>query len=344
MKDPACLFFISDWLTSTSEMDADCRGWYLNLMLHNYDKKDLPNDVEKLAVLANVKFSEYERFKQVFEQVLKQKFEQTENNRLTNLRTQTILKNREIFSDKRSEAGKLSYLMRYMSKNYAVEYKNNSLRYYIKNNIDTNIDIKNKQVLKQVFEHLFKLYRNENENIYISNKEELNKDTTTVSKEEGSSLKGGMGGKLAQGGIAFGIAGNFDDQSKDVIVPLSKIIEINFSDTEIYKSVCEYFNLSEIRNMNEIFLLHRFLVMRNNKGDLPEFEKQFPAYVEYKKRTNQIKHSFSKFIGDLHEDDGGWKLRDWKFELENMQPKNGVQSKIQKQDFFTNNPYYNELS
>jgi hypothetical protein len=78
---------------------------------------------------------------------------------------------------------------------------------------------------------------------------------------------------------------------------------------------------------------------------LPEFEKQFPAYKEYKKRTNQIKHSFSKFIGDLHLDDGGWKLRDWKFELEAMQSKNtGTPAKIQKQDFFTNNPYYNELS
>ena len=74
MKDPAVLFYINDWLSSTAEMDADVRGWYLNLLLHNYDKKTLPNNVEKLAVLCNVKFSEYERFKQVFEQVLKQKF------------------------------------------------------------------------------------------------------------------------------------------------------------------------------------------------------------------------------------------------------------------------------
>ena len=78
-KDPAVLFYINDWLTSTAEMDADCRGWYLNLLLHNYDKKSLPNDLEKLAVLCNVKFSEYGRFKQVFEHVLKQKFEQIEN-------------------------------------------------------------------------------------------------------------------------------------------------------------------------------------------------------------------------------------------------------------------------
>lgn len=162
MKDPAVLFYINDWLTSTAEMDADVRGWYLNLLLHNYDKTDLPNDVEKLAVLCNVKFSEYERFKQVFEQVLKQKFEHTENNRLTNLRTNDILKNREIFKYKRSNAGKVSYVMKYLAKNYNKEYKIKALKEYVKDNFDYDIDLKNEQVLKQVFEQVFELYRNEN--------------------------------------------------------------------------------------------------------------------------------------------------------------------------------------
>lgn len=173
-KDPAVLFYINDWLTSTAEMDADVRGWYLNLLLHNYDKTDLPNDVEKLAVLCNVKFSEYERFKQVFEQVLKQKFEQTENNRLTNLRTNDILKNREIFKDKRSNAGKVSYVMKYLAKNYNKEYRIKALKEYVKDNFDYDIDLKNEQVLKQVFEQVFELYRNENEsNNYLDNNIEL---------------------------------------------------------------------------------------------------------------------------------------------------------------------------
>ena len=174
MKDPAVLFYINDWLTSTAEMDADVRGWYLNLLLHNYDKTDLPNDVEKLAVLCNVKFSEYERFKQVFEQVLKQKFEQNENNRLTNLRTNDILKNREIFKDKRSNAGKVSYVMKYLAKNYNKEYRIKALKEYVKDNFDYEIDLKNEQMLKQVFEQVFELYRNENEsNNYINNNIEL---------------------------------------------------------------------------------------------------------------------------------------------------------------------------
>lgn len=174
MKDPAVLFYINDWLTSTAEMDADVRGWYLNLLLHNYDKTDLPNDVEKLAVLCNVKFSEYERFKQVFEQVLKHKFEQNENNRLTNLRTNDILKNREIFKDKRSNAGKVSYVMKYFAKNYNKEYRIKSIKEFVKENFDYEIDLKNEQMLKQVFEQVFELYRNENEsNNFINNNIEL---------------------------------------------------------------------------------------------------------------------------------------------------------------------------
>lgn len=162
-KDPAVLFYINDWLTSTAEMDADCRGWYLNLILHNYDKKTLPNDIEKLAVLCNVKFSEFERFKQVFEHVLKHKFEHIDDNRISNLKTQDILKSRENFKDKRSTAGKVSYVMKYLAKNYSKEYKNKSLVLFIKENFDYNIDLKNEQMIKHMFEHMFELYINENE-------------------------------------------------------------------------------------------------------------------------------------------------------------------------------------
>jgi hypothetical protein len=164
MKDPAVLFYISDWITSTSEMDADCRGWYLNLILHNYDKKSLPNDMEKLAVLAGVKFSEFKRFEQVFKQVLEQKFEQIENNRLTNPKTFEILQSRKLFKEKRSASGKMSYLMRYFAKNYRKQYEDVDLKNFVRESINLDIDTKNEQVIEQVFEHLFELYRNENEN------------------------------------------------------------------------------------------------------------------------------------------------------------------------------------
>lgn len=167
-KDPAVLFYPSNWLTSTAEMDADCVGWYLNLILHNYDKGDLPNDVENLAKLANVKFSEFNRFKQVFEQVLSKKFDLLENGRLSNLKTQQILRSRELFKDKRSNAGKISYLMRFFEDNYKNEYKDNKLKYFVKDNLDLDIDTKNRTLVQNMFEQIFELYINININENIN--------------------------------------------------------------------------------------------------------------------------------------------------------------------------------
>lgn len=170
MKDPAVLFYTGDWLKATAEMDADCRGWYLNLILHNYDKKSLPNDIESLALLAGVKFSEYKRFEYVFEQVLKHKFKQTDEGRISNETTDHVLRSREIFQSKRSDAGKMSYLMKFFAKNYIKEHKDNKLHNFVKFHIDLSVDTKNEQMIKKMFEHLFELYKNENKNSsYIEN-------------------------------------------------------------------------------------------------------------------------------------------------------------------------------
>jgi len=160
MKDPAALLYIDTWLSSTAGMDADCRGWYLNLLLHQYDKKELPNDIETLAVLANVKFSEFERFKQVFEQVLRQKFEQNESGNLENPQASEIIRKRETFKDKRSNSGTIGYIIKVAK---AEVSKKEGFLEYVKENVDiNNTNTKDKQVLKQVLEHLLKLYKNEN--------------------------------------------------------------------------------------------------------------------------------------------------------------------------------------
>ena len=190
MKDPAVLFFINDWLTSTSEMDADCRGWYLNLILHNYDKGDLPNDIEKLAVLSGVKFSEFERFKQVFEHVLRQKFELKIDGRLCNSKTQNILKSRELFKEKRSDAGKKSYLMKYFYANFPKEAKNKKMLKFVIENINLSIDTKNQTEIEHMFKHLFELYINENEienkdiNINVDENNLIQKPKIEIEKSE----------------------------------------------------------------------------------------------------------------------------------------------------------------
>ena len=161
-KDPAALFFIDTWLSATAEMDSDVRGWYLNLILHQYDKKDLPNDAEKLAVLAGVKFSEFERFKQVLEHVLMQKFKLNESGRLENAYAKSIIEGREKFKDVRSKSGNIGVVIK-----IALSIKGFKEKYIerLKQDLFTmNEEEINKHKDKQMLEQMLKLYINENGN------------------------------------------------------------------------------------------------------------------------------------------------------------------------------------
>jgi len=164
LKDPAVLFYIDTWLSATAEMDSDVRGWYLNLILHNYDKKSLPNDIEKLALLAGVKFSEFERFKQMFEQVLKQKFKQNDEGRLENDYTKNILQAREQFKDKRAKSGTIGYIVKLANTIKGIKDKQiASLKEHLYTlEIEEIEKYKDKQVLEQMLEQMLKLYINKN--------------------------------------------------------------------------------------------------------------------------------------------------------------------------------------
>lgn len=168
-KDPACLFFIDKWLVATKEMKAPVRGWYLNLILHQFDKGDLPTDIEELANLADVRFSEFDLFQQEFQQVLQHKFQPNGNGRLENAYATQILKGREAFKEKREAAGRMSSFIKYVRANLCQD--ENTLA-WVKKNVDLkNVDLTNKDMLQQVFQHMLQLYINVNVNAII-NKEE----------------------------------------------------------------------------------------------------------------------------------------------------------------------------
>jgi len=159
-KDPAALLYIDNWLVSTKCMKADERGWYLNLVLHQYDKGELPYDIEELANLADVRISEFERFKQAWEQVLKHKFKQNENGNLENPNAKEIIRSRENFKDKRSASGKIGYIVKFAINELKATQEQIE---FIKSNINIDeIDTKNEQVLKQMLEQIIKLYINGN--------------------------------------------------------------------------------------------------------------------------------------------------------------------------------------
>lgn len=166
MKDPAALMYIDKYLSATAEMDADCVGWYTKLIMHQYDKKDLPNDIEKLAALCNVKFSEFKRFEQVFEQVLKQKFIQNDNGRLEQEFAKEILIKRQNFTNKRSKSGSVGYIIKlFKSESLNNIYDYDKVKKYLYSlEVEKLEEAKNKQMLKQMLKQNDKLYINVNEN------------------------------------------------------------------------------------------------------------------------------------------------------------------------------------
>ncbi len=84
-------FFFREWIVSTAGMDPDIRGWYINLLCHQADKQCLPNEIEKLADLAGVTISQYDRFRECFKHTLSAKFKLNDNGMLENLKLKSII-------------------------------------------------------------------------------------------------------------------------------------------------------------------------------------------------------------------------------------------------------------
>jgi hypothetical protein len=106
-------------------MDAATRGYYMDMILHQFDSGSIPNNLEEIANICRVRISEFDKFKQVFEQVLKHKFELNDTGRLENPFASEIIRKRELFKSKRSSAGKLSYLVQYGKRELKLKIKRN---------------------------------------------------------------------------------------------------------------------------------------------------------------------------------------------------------------------------
>lgn len=159
-KDPAALMYISNYLTTTAEMPGDALGWYTRLIMHHYDKGSLPVSIEKLATLANVSFSEFDRFKEVFKDYLEVLFVKNGEDRLINIETVNILEARASYKDEKSGGGKLGVFIKFLRKNYT---KDEKLLSFIKDNVEMTelLDDNNmliKEVFKEVFDKKVKLY------------------------------------------------------------------------------------------------------------------------------------------------------------------------------------------
>lgn len=86
---------------------------------------------------------------------------------------------------------------------------------------------------------------------------------------------------------------------------------------ELVNQVAVYFGFTETANFDKIRIIHDFLGVLTHTGKDEYFEKQITAYAEYKRLSEEIKHSFSNFIGTAKELylDGGWNAENWEDKL-----------------------------
>ena len=120
-KDPAFLMYYKQWIVSTAGWDADIRGWYVNLLCHQADKPDgLPNDLESLAELAGVKFSQFERFSECWKRTLEAKFKANEQGKLYNDTQKKVIDNRSAFSEKQARRGLIGYFIKVTRQNFDI--------------------------------------------------------------------------------------------------------------------------------------------------------------------------------------------------------------------------------
>lgn len=160
MKDPAVLIYFDKWISSTNGMKAEFRAWYLDLIIYQYDKGSIPIDLDEMAGICRVRPSEYDSFKQMVEQVVKQKFEIIDGAYFNHVIGE-ILRKREQFKDKREKSGNIGVIIKAAK---AIEWCTDKAIDRLKTHL-FSLDLS--EILKfknnQVLEQMLKLYINEDE-------------------------------------------------------------------------------------------------------------------------------------------------------------------------------------
>jgi hypothetical protein len=186
-SDPALLFYGTNWFTSTASMSPEGRGWYINLLWHNKDKGELPDDLEELATLAIVRFSDFEKFRKSWKNELSIKFPVNENGTRSNPRLDEILMKRQRFIEKRSMAGKIGVLVK-AAKEIT---KDPDEIDYLKEHFEEFEEIlDDREKLKQMVKRVLKLYINGNGNKDLNlNKIPFDEFWSLYDKKVGDKLK-----------------------------------------------------------------------------------------------------------------------------------------------------------
>lgn len=101
-KDPAFLFYYKDFENDTADWEADAVGWYIRLLCFQAGNGYIPSEIEELAQLARVKFSEYKIFCERWATRLACKFKPLSDTQLYNPKLSKVQAERKSSAIKKS--------------------------------------------------------------------------------------------------------------------------------------------------------------------------------------------------------------------------------------------------
>lgn len=81
-KDPAFLFYYKDFDSDTADWEPEAIGWYVRLLCFQAANGYIPSDIEELAVVARVKFSDFEKFRDRWASRIASKFNSLGNKKI----------------------------------------------------------------------------------------------------------------------------------------------------------------------------------------------------------------------------------------------------------------------
>lgn len=116
-KDPAFLFMSKDWIEGTAEFMPDEKGVFIDLLCHQHQKGDLPNDTLRLARMVGLSHEDFLRIWKA----LQPKFKQV-GDRLVNRRLEETMTDRSKKGWKNTITGTFASLLR-LGNYSSVEYK-----------------------------------------------------------------------------------------------------------------------------------------------------------------------------------------------------------------------------
>lgn len=84
----------------------------------------------------------------------------------------------------------------------------------------------------------------------------------------------------------------------------------------VINSIMEYFKFNEVNNFPQMRTIGIFVRNLFVQKQLDHFLEQFKYYKAYKEKSGEIRHSFTKFIGDPKVPlEGAWNSQNWKEKL-----------------------------